>query len=173
MLDDKQIELWISQYLDGQLDPTAAECLSEQLAADDQTRQRLEKWFTLHQAARQTVPQAVQRGKSFDQIFAAACQQTRRAHRWAALRRWGRFAAGLAAGILVALSAQVSAPKWAYRQQTTPSTAGWAMPSLLTTFPEMHDIDYYDYTDSSGARWLLEIVRQPISSQPVVYYQDL
>lgn len=170
MIDDSQIELWINQYLDGQLDPSSAELLNAHLSAYPEHRRLFEQLFALHQAASRQVGGLLKGGKSFDQIYSVAARRSRWSRRRAALWRWSRFAAGLAAGLAlaVALQGRLSQPDGYSAASVSPIA-----PTSVSVNPEIQDVDYYDYTDAAGYRWLIEAVRQPIGVQTAAYYQDL
>ena len=98
-----------------------------------------------------------------------------------------RFAAGLAAGLVIGLMLHFAAPFVSTPQSPDVPTnmlaqnAGNQMDAGQLTFPQplmdstdkpLRNVDWYSFTDNQGNQWLVEGLRENMV-RPAVYYGDL
>ncbi len=174
-MDNDRFEILAGKFIDGEIEPSEQRLLDAALAADPLNRRLFEQFRQLHTLAQTQITTQSNAGRSFDRIFADAWQKSRRSHRRICLP-WGigRFAAGMAAGLLLAVMVQTA------MQPTTqtppvadlPQPLERITPRAAAPSPIIQDVDYYDYTDTEGRRWLIEGFRENIRTQRVVY-QDI
>lgn len=185
-MDNERLDILMGKFFDGEIEPSEQRLLDAQLAKDPQSRRLFDEFQSLHALAQAEVTPLAEQGRPFEAVFAAAWAQSRRNRP----RRIGlpvgalRFAAGLAAGLLLAVLIQ-----WASGPGVSPQApvaAGPAAPDISVTGPDrivtraagdaytpvIKDVDYYYYIDENGQRWLIEGYRENIRTQ-LVSYQDL
>jgi len=192
------LEILIGKYLDGEISPTEQRLLDEALQRNSQAKELFEYFQDLHKLTQESISSEIlSRGKDAEEIFERACQQTRHPlRRIAYVRGWPRFAAGLAAGLLIglvlhfALSAQLAhtsgeAPPSLIAQEIRlgePDAGAvigtpYGEPDSRLLVPEtgenvIRNVDWYSFTDKNGNQWLIEGFRENID-RSAAYYEGL
>jgi anti-sigma factor RsiW len=171
------LEILIGKLVDGEISPAERKILERELDTNTQARELLEQLRSLRQYSCQAVAAEVSGGASADQVFDRAWQEHTRSSYRQIFRINGRlrFAAGLAAGLILGLAlhfvavwgdsgAPIPAPR--DRQvavgstgetggQMVSSVAGRQAPRPLT-----REVDWYVFTGPNGEQWLVEGVRE-------------
>jgi anti-sigma factor RsiW len=185
----EMLEILIGKYLDGEITPSEQRMLEAALEEDSKARELLEQLQDLHQSSREAIASEVlERGKTPEQIFEQAWQQTKHPVR-RVIKTGGymRFAAGVAAGFALGLALHFVLPAVSVRRGDTipPVTASQkavnekiaerpAYPRLLLDPADnvIRNVDWYSFTDKQGNQWLIEGLRENIV-RPAVYDEGL
>jgi anti-sigma factor RsiW len=194
---DDKLEIWLGRLLDGELSPAEQRALEQELEQNNRARELFEQLRTLHECAREAVTHdVIGRGADPDEVFGRAWQQHkksfwRRGAKADGHLRWGlqtrffalggpRFAVGLAAGFLLGLvlhfaltggskpSTDVQTRPTIARNlqvRTRPAPAPWPAEQV------MRNVDWYSFTDDTGAQWLVQGIREGVA-RPAAYYGD-
>ncbi|MHC4329843.1 MAG: anti-sigma factor family protein [Planctomycetota bacterium] len=188
-MTQEMLEMLIGKHLDGEITPTEQSMLEAELDKDAQTKELLRQLEDLHKRSSETVAsEIVGRGKTPEEIFE---QAWRRSKRPSPVRfkmgGWARFAAGLAAGLVMGLGLHFALPAVSTRQ------GGPAAPNAfvqnvgnelevegqtLPGFPiepagdAVVNVDWYSFTDKQGNQWLVEGLRENVV-RPAVYEPGL
>ena len=178
------LEILIGKYLDGEITPAEKDLLDAALQEDSQARELLEQLQQLNQNGRQVVAsEIIESGKQADEIFEQAWQQAKHSkQRVVKIGGFLRFAAGVAAGLIVGLTLHftILAEPSLRRRPIPPDSikvADVQSPTELM-FPSdtkenvIRNVDWYSFTDESGHQWLIEGLRESIV-RPAVYQQGL
>ncbi len=183
------LEILIGKYLDGEITPTEQSMLEAELDRDAQAKELLRQLEDLHKRSSEVVAsEIVGRGKTAEEVFE---QAWRRSKRPSLVRLkmggWARFAAGLAAGLVMGLGLHFVLPAASTRQgdPAAPNAivrnAGNeanAERQALPGFPinpagdAVVNVDWYSFTDKQGNQWLVEGLREDVI-RPAVYEGDL
>lgn len=186
-MTDQMLEILIGKHIDGEITPAEQRILDEALEKDSGARELFEQLQDLHQSARQVVAAEIgERGKTAEEIFDQARQRQagRPGRRIMELGGYWRFAAGLAAGLIIGFTLHFVL----LRDSATHSTPGPPVttaqesndvrrPALPMLPPDgtgdvIRNVDWYSFTDETGDQWLIEGLRQT-AVRPAVYYGDL
>jgi len=183
-ITQQTLEILIGKYLDGEITPSEQDLLDAALEEDSQARELLEQLQQLNQNSRQVVASEIlESGKQADEIFEQAWQQAKRSTgRLVKIGGFLRFAAGIAAGLIIGLALHFtiladSSPQKGLMSPDSIKVADEQSPSRLI-FPSdeienvFRNVDWYSFTDESGDQWLVEGLRESIV-KPAVYEEGL
>jgi len=184
-MTEEMFEILIGKYIDGQITPSEQRILETQLQTNPHATQLLEQLQDLHRRTREVIASEIlEQGNPADEIFEYAWHQTKY-HLSRRIKTGGylRFAAGLAAGIVIGLTLHfVFAGHSALQSEppiTSPVVAGVddERPTLLLlpSHPQQNvirNVDWYSFTDEQGNEWLIEGFRENVV-RPVAYKPDL
>ena len=188
-MTEEMLEILIGRYLDSEITPGEQRLLEGQLDENPQARQLLEQLQYLDRRAEAVVnAQVSEAGESVGAIFERAWQRRRPmagavAAGWTG---WWRFAAGVAAGIVIGmgvfafLSQRATDSSVPLRSMVAVEDADKASPDMPVeaVVPAVFDgdvirtVDFYNFTDEAGGQWLVEGLRED-RVRPVAYYKDL
>ncbi len=188
-MTDEMLEILIGKYLDSEITPGEQRLLEAQLDENAPARRLLEQLQDLDGCAEAVVNAEVnEAGDSAGAIFERAWRQRRApaavvAGIWTG---WWRFAAGVAAGIVIGvggfayLSGRATDSSELSRSMVAVEDADKASPDMAVeaVVPAVLDtdviriVDFYNFTDEAGGQWLIEGLRE-IRVRPVAYYKDL
>ena len=183
-ITQQTLEILIGKYLDGEITAGERELLDSALAEDSQARELLEQLQQLNQNSRQVVAsEIIESGKQADEIFEQAWQQAKHsAGHSIKIGSFLRFAAGVAAGLIIGLTLHFtiladSTSQSSPMQPDSIKLADVQIPSGLILPPEkeeniIRNVDWYSFTDESGHQWLIEGLRESIV-RPAVYEEGL
>jgi hypothetical protein len=185
----EMLEILIGKFLDGEITPSEQRMLEAELEQNPQAKELLEQLQQLHERSCEVVcSEVLEKGEPAEQIFERAWQQSRHPLR-RAIQAGGyvRFAAGLAAGLVIGLSlhftllARLTAPSIkppptvVARNVPYPLDAGepdeLSVPSDRTQ-DVIRNVDWFNFTDDDGDQWVIEGLRENIV-RPVAYSGDL
>jgi anti-sigma factor RsiW len=183
-ITQQTLEILIGKYLDGEITPAEKDLLDAALQEDSQARELLEQLQQLNQNSRQVIAsEMLESGKQADEIFEQAWQQAKHSkQRVVKIGSFLRFAAGVAAGLIIGLTLHFtilanSTPQGSFMSPDSPQLADVQSPSDLI-FPAeteenvFRNVDWYSFTDESGDQWLIEGLRESIV-RPAVYEEGL
>lgn len=188
-MTEEMLEILIGRYLDSEITPGEQRLLEAQLDENPQARQLLEQLQDLDRRAKAVVnAQVSEAGDSAGAIFERAWQRQRpMAGAVAGIATgWWRFAAGVAAGIVIGmgvfafLSQRATGSSVPSRSMVAVEDADKASPDMAVeaVVPAVLDtdvirfVDFYNFTDEAGGQWLIEGLREN-RVRPVAYYRDL
>ena len=189
-MTDEMLEILIGKYLDGEMTPSERNILEAALEGDSEARELFERLQDLHQSGRQVVASEIcRRGKAAEEIFEQAWRQqtNRSARRVMKVGGHLRFAAGLAAGLVIGYAVHFAPLMRSTPQssQTPPSGIARELDNLtdvhrpaLLMLPSdgagnvIRNVDWYSFTDEAGDQWLIEGFRESIV-RPAVYHGGL
>ncbi len=172
---DPHLEVLINRYLDGEISAREMEDLRSLVDGDDEARELFAQMQHLHHACQEAVQTRVlQPGRPVEDLIASAWEG-QRSGAWAGRVKkvvFSQFVYGLAAGLLVAVSAhlvlrglqpagtgQSGAAGRRVATSTNPvrpgilSAASAEEPAQEDALPQ---VNLYYYTDSQGTRWVIE-----------------
>jgi len=177
-ISEEMFETLAGKFIDGEINAAEQRLLDAELAARADRRELFEQMQRLHETAREAIAGALSGSVASEDVFdrAWAC---RRGGRIVKLRTagWRRFAAGLAAGLLVGLV-------WHFNTNRPPIEAiepGTGQTSSVLQTDRMppvagpleagsgrlwdvgdieRRVDWYGFTDPQGNRWIVEGLRQ-------------
>jgi hypothetical protein len=183
-ITQQTLEILIGKYLDGEITPAEQDLLDAALEEDSQARELFEQLQQLNQDSRQVVASGIlESGKQADEIFEQAWQQAKHSkHRVVKIVGFLRFAAGVAAGLIIGLTLHFtiladSTPQGSLMPPDSIQAANVQSPSEQIFPTEIEEnvfrnVDWYSFTDESGDQWLVEGLRESIV-RPAVYEQGL
>jgi len=184
------LEMLIGKYLDGEITSSERQMLEAAMESDPDARELLEQLQDLHQQSREVISSEVlDKGKTAEEIFERAWRRRTKNPLHRVLRISGRlrFAAGLAAGLVIGLTLHFALPvRSVTKNDVVPekmvaqSTTGRADAEEQSTqsfqsnrTPNVsRNVDWYNFTDENGDQWLIEGFRENIVT-PVAYRPDL
>ena len=183
-ITQQTLEILIGKYLDGEITPSEQDLLDAALEEDSQARELLEQLQQLNQNTRQVLASEVlESGNQADEIFEQAWHQTKHSsRRLIKIGGFLRFAAGMAAGLIIGLTLHFtiladSTPQNGLMSPDPIKIADIQSLSRLV-FPSekeenvIRNVDWYSFTDESGDQWLVEGLRESIV-KPAVYEEGL
>lgn len=185
-ITDETLEILIGKYIDGEITPSEQKMLDGAMEKDSKVKELLEQLTELHEASAEAVGAEVfETGKSAEEIIDSAWGVKEPSPRRIFSSGFIRFAAGLAAGLLIGvvlhfvLSAGTRGEGAGERIEhpIVASDAG-NRKAVERTAPALgsrdvtRNVDYYSFTDKQGGRWLIEGLREYMV-RPAVYYGDL
>ena len=188
-MTQEMLEMLIGKRLDGEITPTEQSMLEAELDKDAQAKELLGQLEDLHKRSSETVAsEIVGRGKMPEEVFEQAWRRSKRPSPVGLkIGGWVRFAAGLAAGlvmgfalhfVLPAFSTQPgdpAAPNAIVRNRGNKAGAeGQPLPGfpIDTAGDAVVNVDWYSFTDKQGNQWLVEGLRENVI-RPAVYEGDL
>jgi hypothetical protein len=185
------LEILIGKYLDGEITPSEQQILQKQLDSDPRVRELLEQLRALHEQSGEAVAsEIIGAGKEAEEIFEQAWRRQAANPLRRILKMDGRlrFAAGLAAGLVVGLFVHFALPSGSTPQKPDIPAANVLaqntdnrMDAGQSAYPQdlpiptentLRNVDWYGFTDKQGNEWLIEGLRENIVT-PAVYYEDL
>ena len=189
-MTQEMLEIMIGKYLDGEITPSEQRLLEAELDRDPQAKELLGQLQEMHERSGEAVAsELLGRGGMPDEIFERAWRrQSRQPLRlMAKMRGHVRFAVGLAAGLAIGLALHfvlpiMSAPdsdpagQKAVARDTEsgidaeqPAFPGFAVDPADNA---IRNVDWYNFTDKQGNKWIVEGLREDIV-RPAVYYEGL
>jgi hypothetical protein len=184
------LEILIGKYLDGEITPSEQQILQTELDSDPHAKELLEQLQALNERSCEVIAaQIIGRGKEAEEIFEQAWQRQAANPLRRILKMDGRlrFAAGLAAGLVIGLllhfvmplastpkSPEVPANMLAQSTDNQPISEQFTYPQAPadSTGDSLHNVDWYSFTDKQGNQWLIEGLRED-TVMPAAYYGDL
>jgi len=196
-MNQEMLEILIGKYLDSEITPAEQWLLDAELSGNPESRRLLQQYQRLWDQTREAFDAGiVEAGQSAQEIFetAYAGGVAEGTSRTARPLGWLRFAAGLAAGVMIGWGAY-----FILSDSSSSNTSNtYDMPSrppaviaerqnedkptieFLKTEPRqtpsrlrvVRNVDWYNFTDESGDEWLVEGYRENTVS-PAVYHGDL
>ncbi len=182
------LELLTGKYLDSEISPAEERLLQDELRHNDAALTLLNELRVLHERTQETVTNQLNRiDRSAADIFEAAWSQECRLPRRQTVRRFigssGRFAAGLAAGLIIALGVMMLTPlpdsggsDTAAAPDATATVADTRVvqpvveavkppsPGRITIQPRYapvaRDVEWYTFPDDNGDQILIEAYRE-------------
>jgi anti-sigma factor RsiW len=189
-MEQEMLEILIGKYLDGEITPSEQQILQTELDNNPQAKELLQQLQDLHERSCEAVAtEIIGRGKEAEEIFEQAWQRRSANPLRRVLKIDGRlrFAAGLAAGLIIGLMLHFALPFISTPQSPDvpanmlAQNAGNQMEAEQLIFPQplmdpagssLRNVDWYSFTDNQGNQWLIEGLRENIV-QPAAYYGDL
>ena len=189
-MTQETLEIMIGKLLDGEITPSEQRLLEAELERDPQARELLEQLKELHERCGEAVgSELLDRGGTPEEIFERAWQQHSKQPLRPIMKIRGnkRFVTGLAAGLLIGLTLHFVIPVF------SPSTDHPLEREFVTGTPDntveveqpefpgfvsdpagdvIRKVDWYNFTDKQGNKWLVEGLREDIV-RPAVYYEGL
>jgi hypothetical protein len=180
----------IGKYLDSEITPSEQRLLDVELEREPKAKELLSQLQDLHEHSREVITSEVSgRGRAAEDIFERAWQQQSQSSLRSVIKLCSRFrfAAGVAAGLLIGLTLHfvlplVSEPS---NNPVTPGVfaqkndyqADIEKPDLqkLITDPEgdvIRSVDWYSITDREGNQWLIEGLRENVV-RPAAFSEGL
>ncbi len=198
-MENENLDIWMGKYIDGEITPAEQKMLDEQLAADESSREFFERFLRFHEQTRQVVREELAIGAApveeiFERAWNTASSKTGFAG-WRIGREWFRFAAGLAAGLVIGVGLMGAAMGTARNNGNTtiarpdptdmanqlaqlqgsgaiaePTSTALDLAKGIPT--ENRKIDWVTFPGPSGDQYLIEgYQRQRVT--PAMYYGDL
>lgn len=184
-MTQEMLEILIGKRLDGEITPTEQRMLEAELDKDAQTKELLRQLEDLHKRSSETIAsEIVGRGKTPEEVFKQAWRWSKRPSPVKfKMGGWVRFAAGLAAGLVMGLGLHFVLPAF-----STPS-GDPAAPNAIVRSADAEgqalqgfsidpagdavvNVDWYSFTDKQGNQWLVEGLRENVI-RPAVYEPSL
>ncbi|TKJ38866.1 MAG: hypothetical protein CEE38_03985 [Planctomycetes bacterium B3_Pla] len=188
-MTQEMLEILIGKHLDGEITPTEQRVLEAELDKDVQSKELLMQLEELHKRSSETVAsEIVGRGKMPEEVFERAWRRSKRPSPVKfKMGGWVRFAAGLAAGLVMGLALHFVLPAF-----STPPGDPAAPNAIIRNAgnePEMErqalqrfsidpagdavvNVDWYSFTDKQGNQWLVEGLSENVI-RPAVYEPGL
>jgi hypothetical protein len=186
----EMLEILIGKYLDSEITPSEQRLLEVGLDRDAEGRELLAQLADLHECSNEAVASEITgRGSTAEDVFEQAWQRHSK-HSLRFFPRLGgslRFAAGVAAGLLIGLTLHFALPSGSKPQESViPANAlarnvehqaSGDVPDLqrFGTDPDgnvMRNVDWYNFTDKEGNQWLIEGLREN-KVRPAAYSEGL
>ena len=189
-MTQEMLEIMMGKFLDGEITPSERRLLEAELDKNPQARDLLAQLQQMHERCGEAVASALlDRGSTPDEIFERAWRQKSKGPLRAMniLRGHVRFAAGLAAGLIIGLALHfvlpvLSRPGSEPIEQTVAANGTdsevnqdrpqYPWPATIGVGDAIRNVDWYNFTDKHGNKWLVEGLRQN-SVRPAAYYGDL
>ena len=189
-MTQEMLEIMIGKFLDGEITASEQRLLEAQLDRDPQAKELLDQLRQMHERCAEVVSsELLAQGRPPEEVFEQAWRQrsNKLVSLAAKMRGYGRFAAGVAAGFAMGLAlhfvlplispadTEPGAPQ-VLAQDTTdlirPQSP--AVPTLVTDRADdvIFNVDWYNFTDSQGNKWLVEGIREN-KVKPAAYYDGL
>jgi len=187
---EEMLEILIGKYLDGEITPSEQQMLEEALDTNCQAKKLFEQLQVLHEHSIEVIASEIlQKGRPADEIFERAWQQHAKHHlpRVIKMAKRLRFAAGLAAGLMIGVALHFTLLTQSIPQsgpvqpdaivRNTDDDVDSLRPTLLSlpsdrTQNVTRNVDWYNFTDKAGDQWLIEGYQENVV-RPAVYYRDI
>ena len=188
-MNQEMLEILIGKYLDSEITPSEQRLLEAELDRDPQAKELLRRLQDLHESSSAVMASELAgEERAAEDIFEKAWQQrSKRSFRFI-LKRGGqfRFAAGVAAGLLIGLALHFVLPSISEPQDHPVSPDAFVqnadnqtdeenpdLPKLITEPSNnvFRNVDWYSFTDKEGNQWLIEGLREDIV-RPAAYSGD-
>jgi anti-sigma factor RsiW len=186
----EMIEILIGKYLDGEITPSEQQILETELNRNPEAEELLRQFQDLHERCSEVLTsELLSQGKTPKEIITLAYQRQSKNPFHKMMNPLGikyrgtiRFAAGVAAGLIIGLSAHFVLPAATIQTGPVPpnefvrETARPENPVQEMTRQRLSDqtgdvvrnVDWYNFTDKQGNQWLIEGLREN-NAQPAVY----
>ena len=188
-MTQEMLEIMIGKCLDGEITPSEQRLLEAELDRDPQAKELLAQLQEMHERCGEAVAsELLGRGRTPEDIFEQAWRRSKRPLRsMAKMRGHVRFAAGLAAGLVMGLALHfvlpiVSAPGGdpageRIVAQDIESDVNAGQPAFPGPADDLAgdvilNVDWYNFTDKQGNKWLVEGLREDMV-KPAAYYDGL
>jgi hypothetical protein len=189
-MTQEMLEIMIGKHIDGEITPSEQRLLEAELDQDPQAKELLAQLQEMHERCGEAVAsELIGRGGSPDEIFERAWRQRskRPLRSMVKMRGHVRFVAGLAAGLVIGLALHFVLPIITSPDSDRPGSGPLAQMSEnqigveQPVFPgfavdpadnAIRNVDWYNFTDKQGNKWIVEGLRENIV-RPAVYYGDL
>lgn len=189
-MTQEMLEIMIGKYIDGEITPSEQRLLEAELDKDPQAKELLGQLQEMHERCGEAVAsELLGRGGTPDEIFERAWRQrsSQPLRSVAKMRGHVRFAAGLAAGLAIGLalhfvlpivstpSSDPAGPEVVARDTEGRVEAGQPVFPRYVADPAgdpILNVDWYNFTDKQGNKWMVEGLREDIV-RPAVYYEGL
>ena len=182
-MEPEILEVLMGKYIDGEITERETEMLDEELERNFEAREFLARLQELDKHSREAVSsELLENGKEASEIFEQAWQ--RRKHPLfkflSPSSGWFRFAAGLAAGLLIGiglhftLSTKTVVPSELQQQvadqgsQLSSDIQASAVTKLPTSSTKTvnRNVDWFSFTDKDGDEWIVEGLRKDVIRPP-------
>ncbi len=182
-MNQEMLEILIGKYLDGEITPSEQQILETQLNKDPQSEMLLRQFQDLHERSSEVVAsELLGQGKTPEEIVDLAYQRQSKNPftKIAAYRGYIRFAAGVAAGLIMGFSLHfvlpagstsqsgLIPPTTVARDNVNPPIGRLPNYSADSTRNVVRNVDWYNFTDENGKQWLVEGLRENIV-RPAVF----
>lgn len=184
-METETLQMLITKFLDGEITSDERKLLQTYLDKDPEAQKLFQRMDQLHHQGQQAVTEEVfKKGLPFDEIFVTAWQDSLPLpiNKPTRFYRWANFAAGLAAGLMIGLTAHFILLPDSLSTPTSPpvsTVSSHAAPTSIQVFPRhlgrppvIHNVDWYHLTNKAGEQWLIEGYRDDLAT-PAVYHGDL
>ena len=189
-MTQEMLEILIGKYLDGEITPSEQRILEAELERDPQAKALLPQLQHLHERSCEAIgSEIIEPGRTAEDVFEHAWQQQARHLLPLMMRKSGalRFAAGVAAGLIIGLALHFVLPYVSKPQgdpvapsafvQNTDDQADVERPDFPRLLPDsagnvFRNVDWYSFTDKQGNQWLIEGLREDVV-RPAAYSGDL
>jgi anti-sigma factor RsiW len=182
-MTQEMLERLIGKSLDGDITPDERRILEAELDDNPGAKELFEHLRHLHERSSEAIACGVlEQGAPADEIFERAWRLRTEAP---VLRRviasgWLRFAAGLAAGLVIGLTLHfvlimrpsASGPIAPIAEGVHGIDARPPVPVSVPTQDVIRNVDWYSFTDQDGTKWVIEGLREN-RIRPAVYHGDL
>jgi len=176
---EDMLEILMGKYIDGEITPSEQGMLDGAMGKDAGARDLLEQLAELHEASAEAVASEVlDKGRAAEEIIEQAWRQKQPVRRRVLSSGFLRFAAGVAAGLLIGLGLHFAfsggnevGPGLVANDTRDQLGAERPVPWLVGR-DAVRNVDYYGFTDEAGAQWIVEGLREN-EVRPAVYYGDL
>jgi len=189
-MTQEMLEILIGKYIDGEITPSEQRILEAELDRDSHAKELLRQLQDLHERSCEAITsEIIGQGRAAEEIFEQAWRQQSKHPLRLTIKTGGymRFAAGVAAGLVIGLALHFVLPA-----ASTPK-GDLVQPNAIAQKPEnevnlerltspwplsdpagdvVHNVDWYSFTDKEGNQWLVEGLRENMV-RPAVYYEDL
>jgi len=189
-MTQEMLEIMIGKYVDGEITPSEQRLLEAELDKDPQAKELLGQLQEMHERCGEAVASEILgRGAGADEIFERAWWQrsSQPLRSMAKMRGHVRFAVGLAAGLAIGLALHFVLPiasvpssdpagpgPLARAPESQSNVEQPAYPGFVATpaGDATRNVDWYNFTDKQGNKWMVEGLREDIV-RPAVYYEGL
>lgn len=189
-MTQEMLEIMIGKYLDGEITPSEQRLLEAELDRDSQAKELLGRLQDLHDRCGEVVASEILgQGKAPEEVFGQAWGRRSKQPLRLTMKTRGhaRFAAGVAAGLVMGLAlhfvlpivstpaSDPAGPNVVVRDtQSEDSFEQPAFPGFVSdpAGGMILNVDWYNFTDRQGNKWLVEGLREDIV-RPAAYYDGL
>jgi hypothetical protein len=189
-MTQEMLEILIGKYLDSEITPSEQRLLDVELERDPQARELLRQLQGLHELGSEVMASEIDgRGRTAEDVFERAWQQQSKSPLQSIVKLGGhlRFAAGVAAGLILGLVLHFALPSVSQPQvspaapevfaQNTDNQKTIEMPDLPRLEMDLannvfRNVDWYNFTDKEGNQWLIEGLREDVV-RPAAYSEGL
>lgn len=186
----EMLEILIGKYLDGEITPSEQQILEAELNRNPEAEELLRQFQDLHERSSEVLAsELLSQGKLPEEVITLAYQRQSKNPFHRIIHPLGikyrgtfRFAAGVAAGLIIGLAAHFvlpaatnqtgSVPPGEFARETThpdnPAQEMTTQRSPNQAGDVVRNVDWYNFTDKQGNQWLIEGLREN-NTQPVIY----
>lgn len=189
-MTQEMIEILIGKYLDSEITPSEQQLLDVELEQNSQARELLRQLQDLHEFSSEVMASEITEcGSTTEDIFERAWQRQSQSSLRSIIKlgAYFRFAAGVAAGLIIGLALHFVLPSVSQPQDSPVAPEVFVqkinnqsdinkpdLPKLVTnpTDNVFRNVDWYNFTDKEGNQWLIEGLREN-TVRPAAYSEDL